>query len=339
MILAPARSLNIRTGVTALAVSSVLLLLVACTGGPRTLNVGFYAHYAPISHSADESPTSQGFNAHTGYEADLLTALESMDGAELSFNRRAIPEWSGIWLKSAGDEFDIVGGGISILDSRTRNDAGETLIAFTSGHITFRQSLLVRTTDSGRLATHDDLTSDEVVGVFADTTVESRLLQLSGLTNADGVLVSGTRIETTTGEIIADGSADYTITAAGSSPVLVKRQRLYPSEDGIPQVVYLPLALGEDARHRMLRDGQLDALAGEEIENSITAHVSDGSLTVTALDHLVEHGGFTVAAGDTELLALLNERIDFLTDGRRIGFAEWQADPAVFMRRAAQWGK
>ena len=91
------------------------LLLAACGGEERPLDVGFKTPTSlPVSYSDDENPDSDGFNVHRGYEADLLTALEAMDGAGISFNRRAIAEWPGIWLRSAGDEFDIVGGGITI---------------------------------------------------------------------------------------------------------------------------------------------------------------------------------------------------------------------------------
>ena len=53
----------------------------SCTDGDRVLNVGFYAYFDPVSHSADPDPASEGFNTHRGYEADLLTALEAMEGA------------------------------------------------------------------------------------------------------------------------------------------------------------------------------------------------------------------------------------------------------------------
>ena len=87
----------------------------------RTLNFGYYAHFAPVSHSEDEDPASDGYNTHVGYEADLLTALERMKGANLTFSRKPISLWDSIWLKPAGPEYDIVGGGITILDTRTRN--------------------------------------------------------------------------------------------------------------------------------------------------------------------------------------------------------------------------
>ena len=82
----------------------------ACTDGTRALNVGFYAYFSPVSYSADEDPASEGFNTHLGYEADLLTALEAMEGTGLSFVRHPIAVWPNIWLQSAEPEYDIVGG-------------------------------------------------------------------------------------------------------------------------------------------------------------------------------------------------------------------------------------
>ena len=179
-----------------------------CTEGNRVLNVGFYAHFAPVSYSAAEAPAAAGFDLHRGYEADLLTALEALEDAGLSFARRGIDVWPGIWLRPAGADYDLVGGGITILDSRTRNATGQHVVNFTSGHITFRQSLLVRAADAGRLATHDDLTSDVRVGALAGTTGEFRLLELTGLVDANGVLAAGTRVETPAGTVVADGSAE-----------------------------------------------------------------------------------------------------------------------------------
>ena len=326
-----------------MAALAAALLLAACDSGERPLDVGFYAYFAPVSYSDDENPDSAGFNAHRGYEADLLTALETMTAPEamnegdLSFNRRAIAEWPGIWLKSAGDELDVVGGGITIVDSRTRNDDGDTLVAFTNGHIAFRQSLLVRADDAWRLADHDALSGADKVGALAGATGEARLLQLTGLADAGGVLAAGARLETASGLVTADGSADYVITAAGASPVLEGRRHLHPPADTMPQVVYLGDDLGERELLEALAIGDIDALARGEIGNADAAQQSGGAFVVAALDDAVEYGGFTVAAGDTDLLALLNERIDYLTDNRRIGYAEWRADPTVFMQRARRW--
>ena len=132
-----------------------------------------------------------------------------------------------------------MGGGITILDSRTTDDAGNTAVAFTNGHIAFRQSLLVRAEDAARLASHDVLTGAARVGVLASTTGEARLLQLTGLADADGVLAAGALVETGAGEVVADGSADYRITASEVSPVLEGRRHLRPPDDAMPQVVYL----------------------------------------------------------------------------------------------------
>ena len=107
----------------------------------------------------------------------------------------------------------------------------------------------------------------------------------------------------------------------------------------MPQVVYLGDEFSETKLIDDLRNGKIDAIARGEVGNADVAQESDGSFAVTALDAAVEYGGFTVAAGDTELLQKLNKHIDWLTDHRRIGYAEWLADPTVFMRRAKAWGR
>ena len=91
------------------------------------------------------------------------------------------------------------------------------MIAFTSGHIAFRQSLLVCSEVADRLSSHAALTSDVRVGALIGTTGEARMLALTGLTDAEGVLVAGTRVETPKGEVTADGRPDYFITAAGAA--------------------------------------------------------------------------------------------------------------------------
>ena len=311
------------------------LIFAACSGPPEPLQVGFYAYFAPMSYSADEDPAAAGFNTHQGYEADLLSALEAMDGAGYAFQRRPIPDWPDIWLKSAaGAEFDLVGGGITIKEARTKDAGGQAAVAFTNGHVAFRQSLLVRSDDAARLAAHADLTSEVRVGAVAGTTGESRLLQLTGLTDAAGIIAAGARIETDAGEVVADGSADYIITASIVSPALDGRRRLHPPDATMPQVVYLD---DEVKLLDALRNGDIDAVARGEIGNTDAAQQSNGAFVVTALDPAIEYGGFTVAAGNTELLARLNGHIDYLTDNRRIGYAEWAANRMVFMERAAMW--
>ncbi len=320
-----------------MACSSDIQSPEACSDTPEVLQVGFYAYFAPVSHSADEDPSSDGFKTHAGYEAALLTALKAMEDAGLSFSRSPIEPWEDIWLKSAGDEFDIVGGGITILDSRTMNAAGERLVSFTSGHIAFRQSLLVRSEDAGRIRTHADLTSDDRVGALADTTGEARLLQIVGLANEDGVLAAGTRVETPSGELVADGSADYAITSAWETTNLDERTRLYPPDPNMPQVIYLGDELGEIELLDALKSGDIDAVARGEIGNRDAESAYGGDFAVTALDDEVEYAGFTLSIRDVELRNCIDERINFLTNDRALGYAEWREDRLVFMRRVQAW--
>ena len=303
----------------------------------RELRLGFYAHFAPVSHSADGEPGSPGFDVHRGYEADLLTALEAMDGVGVSFSRRGIGVWDNIWLASAGPEFDVVGGGITILDSRTRDTQGNEAVVFTSGHIAFRQSLLVRAGEESRFTGYDDLTSGVRVGVLAGTTGEARLLELTGLTTADGVLVAGVSIDTPRGAVSADGTSNYRITAATASENLAGRRRIRPPDVNMPEVVYLGDQLGETELLAALEDGEIDALARGEVGNRDAEHASGGDFAVALLDDAVERGGFTFDVEDAEIAACLSDRIDFLTEDMSIGYAEWLRDPSVFMGRAEVW--
>jgi ABC-type amino acid transport substrate-binding protein len=301
------------------------------------LKVGLYAHFAPISYSADEDPASAAFNTHLGYEADLLTALEAMEGAGLTFSRTAITEWDGIWLKSAEPAYDIIGGGITILESRRQDATGMPVVTFTSGHITFRQTLLVRAEDAERLSTHTSLNSEVRVGALPGTTGEARLLQLTGLADTDGILLSGTRVETRDKTVVADGTAAYTITAAGASPNMAGRQHLYPPTETMPQVIYLGDTLGESALLEALVAGRIDAIARGEIASQDAAHTSHGELVVTAFDEQIEYGGFTLALEDADLAACIDEKLDYLTDNKNIGYGEWLQDPLVFIKRVEQW--
>ena len=173
------------------------------------------------------------------------------------------------------------------------------------------------------------------MGVLGGTTGEFRLLELTGLVDAQGVLAAFTRIQTPEGELVADGTASYTITAAGTSANLVGRQRLIPPEAHMPQVIYLGEETGEAELLEALQSGQIDAIARGEIGNRDAA--SDGTLVVAALDEAAEPGGFALGADDTDLAACLDEKINYLTDNRRIGYQEWRANPAVFLERAEQW--
>ena len=309
----------------------------ACTPAGEPLRAAFYAFFAPVSHSADADPASPGFHTHLGYEADLLTALEALEGARLSFTRSPVAEWPGIWLLPATPDVDIAGGGITILESRTRDDAGGLAVAFTSGHIAFRQSLLVRADDAERFSDYEGLTRDVRVGVLRGTTGEARLLQITGLADDDGVLAAGTRIDTPGGTVVADGTAAYVITAAGASAVLDGRTHIHPPSARMPQVVHLGDASGELELLEALREGTIHAVARGEIGNGEAAHASGGDLVVAALDSLAEYGGFTLDARDAELLACIDEKLRWLTRDGEIGYAEWREDPMVFLERARRW--
>ena len=307
----------------------------ACIGH-GALEFGFYAYFQPLSYSQDPQPGAPGFSVHRGFEADLVTALEELADAGLSFSRRPIAPWDGIWLRSVA-EFDVVGGGITILETRTRDAAGDAVVRFTDGHVAFRQSLLVRAEDAERYATHDDLTGAVRVGALAGTTGEARLLQLAGLADAEGNLAAGTRVETAAGVVTADGTGAYRITAAEATANLAGRQRLLPPDDGRPQVIYLGETAGEQALIDALAAGEIDAVARGEIGNRDAAAESGGRFAVTAVDRQAEYGGFTVRADRTRLLACLNERIAWLTAGGAVGYAEWRADAAVFRQRTRLW--
>lgn len=306
------------------------------TGDP--VKFGFYAFFEPVSYSENPDPASTGFGSHRGYESDLVTALEVMD-KRLTFVRRPVADWPGIWLLPTTPGLDIVGGGITILESRTLDASGRRAIAFTSGHIAFRQSLLARSGDAERLGSYDSLSSDVRVGVLRGTTGEARLLQITEIANGDGVLARGTRIETPDGAVIADGTADYTITAASASAGLERRMSIFPPSDAMPQVVYLGDVSGEEELLAALREGVIDAVARGEIGNGEAARASGGSFVVAAVDSMAEYGGFALDADNARMLACIDEKLDWLTDQRRIGYPEWRIDPGVFLARAAVWNR
>ncbi|MDE0083596.1 MAG: transporter substrate-binding domain-containing protein [Gammaproteobacteria bacterium] len=309
----------------------------ACTSDGQPLRAGFYTMFPPVSYSADDDPASPGFHTHLGYEADLLTALEAMDGVRLTFQRRPVAEWPGIWLLPSTPEVDIVGGGITILESRTRNDAGEVAVAFTSGHIAFRQSLLARSGDAARFSSYGGLTQDVRVGVFRATTGEARFLQIAGLADSEGILAAGTRVDTPRGSVVADGTSAYVITAAQASPALTGRTHIHPPSESMPQVVYLGDPTGDTEVFEALRGGTIDAVARGEIGNREASHATGEEFVVAALDSLAEFGGFALDARETALLACIDEKLNWLTSDRRIGYAEWRDDPSVFLERARLW--
>lgn len=321
---------------TAIAQTEVPLrhLREACVEDGRRLEYGFFADFRPVSYSENLDPDISGFNSHLGYEADLLTALETMEGAGLIFNRSAIKEWPGIWLLPATPRYDLVGGGITILESRTRDATGTTRVTFTSGHITFRQSLLVRAEDAQRYGSHDDL-DDARVAVLGGSTGEHRLLQLTGVVDAEGNLAAGTVIHLGDGtSFTADGSTDYRITAAASTGNLSGRTRIEGAQGTVKEVLIMST---DQEQLDALDNGRVDAVARGELSNHQASRNSNSRFVVTALDPEVEYGGFAFDKDDRALADCVDARINYLIDNRRIGFAEWVEDPEVFLQRARYW--
>ena len=151
----------------------------------------------------------------------------------------------------------MVGGGITILASRTLDAAGGKAVVFTSGHVAFRQSLLVRAEDAGRIRRHGDLGGARV-GVLAGTTGEARLLALTGLADSAGFLAAGARVRKPRGEVVADGSAAFAIRASGASPLLAGRTSIESPSADMPRVVYLGAKLGETELLAALREGRVE---------------------------------------------------------------------------------
>ena len=244
----------------------------ACIAGDRRLNYGFFADFRPVSFSENPDPGSPGFDSHRGYEADLLSALETMADAGLAFDRSGIGIWPGIWLLPAGADHDFVGGGITILESRTRDANGVEQVAFTSGHIAFRQSLLVRAEDAERYASHGDL-ADARVAALGSSTGEHRLLVLTGVVNSEGNLAAGTTIHLVDGSsLAADGSADYRITAAGASGNLASRVRIEGPAGTVKEVLIMST---DQEQLNALSSGRVDALARGELGNLEASRNSD----------------------------------------------------------------
>ena len=326
-----------KTALAALALGLAALSLAACISQEEEVKVGFYAYFAPVSHSAAEDPDSPEFADHRGYEADLLDAVEAMPGGGLSFVRTPIEAWDDIWLSPTKPEFDMVGGGITILESRTKDAGGETAVAFTSGHIAFRQSLLVRAADRARVSSYGGLTGDMRIGALADTTGEHRFLEIVGYVDGNGVLLAGTQVETASGTVVADGTDAFIITSARETPNVEGRRSLTPPSGDLPAVIYLGDVEGERELLDALAAGEIDAVARGEIGNRDAAHASSGNFVVSVLDDKIERGGFAVAHQNQDLLAEMDGKINYLTNDRAIGYAEWLADPQVFMKRARDW--
>ena len=192
----------------------------------------------------------------------------------------------------------------------------------------------MRAEDAKRLSLYEDLDSTIRMGALAGTTGESRLLELTGLADAQRVLTAGVRVDTPRGTAVADGGAGYRIGAHRASPALGGRLHLYVQSPGMPEAVYLA---DEAALIGALLAKEIGALARGEIGNRHAARAHGGALVIGAVDERAEVGGLGVAADDTALAASQNEAVGWLTDGGRVGYRDWLNDPGVFERRARQW--
>ena len=144
---------------------------------------------------------------------------------------------------------------------------------------------------------HDDLTSEHRVGTYRGTTGEKRLLELTGIIDTSGFIRAGTRV------LLADGTL---------------------------------LTAGTPDSESALLEGAVDALAGDEFGNRVTARDTPG-LRVTAIAESNERGAFSypdTPVGNA-LRATMNTAIICLTANGTIGFAEWfDSGGTIFAQRA-----
>lgn len=304
---------------------------------PQRVAYGFYTDYRPVSYAATQDASDSAFQRALGYEPDLIEGIEALANGKLAFDRIGIGNpFSGIWYRAAEDRFDIVGGGITALEQRTFDADGTRVIRFGSSHLSFQQSLLVRATSS--INGYGDLTGEHRVGVFRGTTGEETLLRLTGIENADGELLSGTRVELTDGSgIVAGepGSAEaLRITASGASDLVSARLRLIPASDTLPEVRYYD---SDGEQIEALAEGEIDAVAGDEIGHRSAASAVPGLRVTAPADIAAEQSGFSYAAtpeGD-RLRNAMDAFIGCLTANRSIGFQQWsERDGNVFLQRA-----
>ena len=92
------------------------------------------------------------------------------------------------------------------------------------------------------------------------------------------------------GTVIANGTSDYIITAAGATPNLAGRSHLYPPLENMPQIIYLGDEVGESELFEALAEGSIDAIARGEIGNRDATYATGDAFVVTALDDQVEFG-------------------------------------------------
>ena len=105
----------------------------------------------------------------------------------------------------------------------------------------------------------------------------------------------------------------------------------------MPEGGYLGDKLGESELLAALGAGAIDVIARSAVGNSDAVYTSGGRFVVAGLDDKVEYGGFTLAVESAELAACIDEKINYLTAGGRIGCGEWVEDASVFINRVQLW--
>ncbi len=299
------------------------------------VNYGFYTDFNPMSYSI-----ASAVHQPMGYEPDLVAAVETFSKGKLSFNTLGIGNpFSGIWLNAAQEPFDMVGGGITALPERTRDANGRQVIRFGVAHVSFRQSLLVRS--ESVINRYANLTSHHRVGVLRGTTGEKRLLELTGIIDAEGFLRSGTQVQLASGDVLIAGEPDsraaLRIAAGTGSAAIATRVRLAPAGNDRPEVFYFN---SDSEQLSALLERVVDALARGELGNRVTARDTPG-LRVTAIDtEGSEWGAFSypdTPAGNA-LRRAMNAAITCLTENGTIGFSQWfESGGTIFSERAEEW--
>ena len=306
-------------------------------GSIVSVNYGFFTDFNPVSYAVTQDPGDAAFDQPLGYEPSLIAAVETFSRGRLTFNSLGIGNpFAGIWLRAADGMYDVIGGGIAPLAERTLNANSRQVIRFGAGHITFQQALLVNFDST--IERHGDLNSGHTVGALSGTTGESRLLELTGITDAEGYLRAGTLVVLADGGMLTAGEPGgpdaLRITPAGSSDAIAARVQLMPTNVNQPAVRYYS---SEPEAVQALRDRDIDAVAGVSTSSLLVAQENPDELRVTAFDTTaVEQGAFSYAAtpaGD-ELRDKVDAVILCLTDDGAIDFPQWFEDMTVFARRA-----
>ena len=112
------------------------------------------------------------------------------------------------------------------------------------------------------------------------------------------------------------------------------RLRLIPASDDLPEVRYYN---SDGEQIEALAEGEIDAVAGDEIGHRSAASAVPGLRVTAPADIAAEQSGFSYAAtpeGD-RLRNAMDAFIGCLTANRSIGFQQWsESDGNVFLQRA-----